>query len=198
MRRIVAFDSVSADGYFTAPDGNLSWVVPDEEIYKAAMASMPEIDTMLFGRRTYEMFEGAWRHALDDSKTAADPHQPGRRSPALREQAVFINEAAKVVFSRTLEEVTWQNSRLVRELDPREVQAMKSGPGKDIIVFGSGSIVSKLTGHGLIDEYHFTVTPVLLGSGRSLIEDVPKRALRLLGAKEYRSGNVVLRYARAT
>jgi dihydrofolate reductase len=199
MRKIVAFDNVSADGYFASPDGRIDWAVPDEEIFKTAVGSMPEIDTMLFGRRTYEMFEKTWRHALDDPKTAADPHQPGRRSPAMRDQAVFINEATKVVFSRTLSEVTWHKARLVRELDPREIEAMKKGPGKDIIVFGSGTVVSKLTEHGLVDEYHLIVTPVMLGNGRPLIQGLSKSArVRLLGAKEYKSGNVVLRYARAS
>jgi dihydrofolate reductase len=69
MRRIVTFDNVTADGYFTGPDGSLDWVVADDEIYKTAAKGAPEIDTMLFGRRTYEQFEGFWRRALDDSPT---------------------------------------------------------------------------------------------------------------------------------
>ncbi len=73
MRRIVTFNRVSADGYFAAPDGNLDWAVPDEEIDRSGVAGMPGVDTLLFGRRTYEAFEGFWPHALDDSPTAADP-----------------------------------------------------------------------------------------------------------------------------
>jgi len=192
MRRIVTFDNVSADGYFSAADGSLQWAVPDDEIYKAAAESR-EIDTMLFGRRTYEMFESFWPHALDDS---ADPHDARRRSPAIRNQAIWINETPKVVFSRTRKEVTWKNSRLLPELDPREIEAMKNQPGKDMIVFGSGSIVSQLTEHGLIDEYQFVVAPVLLGSGRSLISGVAKNLrLELVEARPFASGNVMLRYA---
>jgi dihydrofolate reductase len=58
----------------------------------------------------------------------------------------------KMVFSRTLKDVTWKNSRVVHELDPREIETMKKQAGKDMIIFGSGSIVSQLTQHSLIDE----------------------------------------------
>jgi dihydrofolate reductase len=197
MRRIVAFDRVTADGYFAGPDGNLDWVVPEPELDKAAAEGLSGTGTILFGRRTYEMFEGFWPHALDDSATAADPHAPGRRSPEIRAMAVWINEAVKVVFSRTRKAVTWKNSRLLHELDPREIESLKKQPGTDIMVFGSGSIVSELTRHGLIDEYRFVVGPVLLGSGLSLVRGISKRSrLDLLEAKAYPSGNVMLRYGR--
>ena len=76
---------------------------------------------------------------------------------------------------------------------------MKSQPGKDIIVFGSGSIVSQLTQHGLIDEYQVVVCPIFLGSGRALLTGVSKNlTMELVEAKPYRSGDVMLRYARAS
>lgn len=197
MRRIVMFNRVTADGYFAGPDGNLDWVVPDEDVDKAGAAGIPRTDTILFGRRTYELFEGFWRHAVDGSSTAPDPHEAGRRSPEQRAFAIALNENTKLVFSRTLKDVTWRNSRLLHELDPHEIEAMKRQPGRDMIVFGSGSIVSQLTQHGLIDEYQFVVSPILLGNGRPLLSGVPKGLrLDLLEAKEYRSGNVLLRYAR--
>jgi dihydrofolate reductase len=196
MRRIVMFNWLTADGYFSGPDGNLEWVVPDEEQAKAAAEGIPGSDTVLFGRRTYELFEGFWRHAVDDSSTAPDPHRPGRRSRQHRAIAIGLNEMTKLVFSRTLKDVTWRNSRLLHELDPREIVTMKRQPGKDMIVFGSGSIVSQLTQHGLIDEYQFVVCPILLGSGRPLLSGVSKSLkLDLLEAKQYPSGDVVLRYA---
>jgi dihydrofolate reductase len=74
---------------------------------------------------------------------------------------------------------------------------MKKQPGRDMIVFGSGSLVSQLTQHGLIDEYQFVVCPIFLGDGQPLLSGVSRRLkLDLVGAQEYRSGNVVLRYAR--
>jgi dihydrofolate reductase len=197
LRRIIMFNRVTADGYFAAPDGNLNWVVPDDTLDSAGVDAIPSVDTILFGRRTYEMFERFWPHALDDSSTAADPHAAGRRSPAMRAMAVWINEATKLVFSRTLKDVTWRNSRLFHELDPVEIEAMKRQPGKNMMVFGSGSLVSQLTQHALIDEYQFVVNPILLGSGQPLFSGGSKSsALDLLEVNKYQSGNVMLRYAR--
>jgi dihydrofolate reductase len=196
MRRIVMFNHVSADGCFAGADGNLDWVVRDDEVDKAAMEGGPGPDTFLFGRRTYELFAGFWPHALDDSNAQA-PHGGGELSEAQRAMAVGLNEMTKLVFSRTLKNVTWKNSRLIPKLDPREIEAMKKQPGKDMLILGSGSIVSQLTQHGLIDEYHLVVNPVFLGNGRPLLSDVSKSLrLELLKAKEFKSGSVMLNYAR--
>ena len=197
-RRIVTFNWVTADGYFAGSDGNLRWVVPDDEQAKAAVDDIPRFDTLLFGRVTYELFDRFWRHAVEDSTTAADPHRPGQRSREHRAIAIWLNEANKVVFSRTLKNATWRNSRLLHELNPDEIATMKQRSGKDMMVFGSGSIASQLTQHGLIDEYQFVVCPVLLGSGRPLLSGVTKTLkLDLLEVKKYPSGDVLLRYARA-
>lgn len=197
MRRIVAFDRVSADGYFASADGTLDWTVPDEAIDRAGAARMDDFDTMLFGRRTYDAFESFWPHAATGAQTANDPHRDGRHTKTLLSMATWINQTAKWVFSTTRRELTWQNSRAFSALDPLELRTLKGAPGKDLIIFGSGSLVSQLTEHGLIDEYQFIVSPVLLGAGRTLIERVSKQVpLELLEAKPFASGNVMLRYAR--
>jgi dihydrofolate reductase len=196
-RKIVAFDRVSADGYFAASDGNLNWVVPDDAIDQAGVAGMASTDTMLFGRRTYEQFESFWPRVASDSPVAPDPHAQRRTSSALGAMAKWINEKTKIVFSTTRKEVTWNGSRLLGELDPRRIEDLKNESGKDMIIFGSGSLVSQLTEHGLIDEYMFVVCPVLLGSGKSLIRDVSKIVrLDLVDCTKFDSGNVVFRYAR--
>lgn len=198
MRRIVMFNQVSADGYFASPDGGLDWVVPDDRLSQAAMDQGPAYDTVLFGRKTYDMFERFWPHALDeDSSTASDPHVRGRRSQTLRDMAVFLNATRKVVFSRTRKEAAWNNSRLVPELEPRAIEEMKRQPGEDMILFGSGTIVSELTRHGLIDEYQLVVIPVVLGAGRPLFTGVDRLKLELLDVRGFESGNVLQRYRRA-
>jgi dihydrofolate reductase len=199
MRRIVMFNRVTPDGYFSGPDGKLDWVVPDPVLDRTAAEAIGrnDTDTVLFGRRTYDMFESFWPHVLDESPTSPDPHHDGRKSPEIRAMAVMLNDATKLVFSRTRTQVAWKNSRLIRELNPRDIEKMKTERGKDMIVFGSSSIVSQLTEHGLIDEYQFVVNPILLGNGRSLIHDVSKTLrLDLVDAKTFPSGNVMLRYAR--
>jgi dihydrofolate reductase len=203
MRKLVMWNQVTADGYFAGLDGNLDWVVGDDVFDQGVRGRIegsdigPGADTVLFGRRTYEQFETFWPHALDPD--VMDPHDPEREiSPAMRAMAVMLNEATKIVFSRTLQDATWKNSELRHELDPVEIAALKEGPGPDIMIFGSGSVVSQLTQHGLIDEYQFVVMPVLLGQGRNLLTDVSTNTrLDLKEATPYSSGKVLLRYARA-
>jgi hypothetical protein len=79
LRRIIAFNHVSADGYFATDDGKLDWVVPDEELTQSNLRNMGEADTILFGRRTYEMFESFWPNAIKDPQGAEDEK---RRQPA--------------------------------------------------------------------------------------------------------------------
>jgi dihydrofolate reductase len=197
MRRIVMFNRGSADGYFAAIDGSLDWIVPDVDFDRSAGEAIEHgaVDTILFGRRTYELFEQFWPHALDESPTAPDPHQPGRRSPEMRAMVRMLNESEKIVFSATRRAVTWRNSRLVSAFEPRAIEAMKQQPGKDIMVFGSGTIVSLLTRHALIDEYRLLISPVFLGQGRPLVDGLPSvSGLDLAGVMSYPSGNVMLRY----
>jgi dihydrofolate reductase len=101
MRRIIAFDHVSADGYFATGNGKLDWVVPDEELTRSNLRSMADADTILFGRRTYEMFESFWPNAIKDPRGAQDPHAEGRRSETIQKVGDWINNATKIVFSRT-------------------------------------------------------------------------------------------------
>ena len=191
MRRIVMFNRVSVDGYFADADGGLNWAVPDPELDAEAGQGMPDIDTMLFGRVTYDIFESFWPTAGDE-----DPHAAGRRSPAIKAMAKFINEQKKLVFSRTRKQLPWQNSEPLGAFSPAKVEKLKQQPGKNIIIFGSGSIVSALSQHGLIDEYRFIVNPLLLGDGHNLVRGLPRSVpLELLDIKRYGSGNLALRYA---
>src|SRR5262249_47113571 len=180
------------------PDGNLKWVVPDSGQVRAAVEAIPRFDTILFGRRTFEIFEAFWKDAVDAALTAPDPHGLGRRSREHGAIGIWLNEAIKFVFSKTLKDMGWKNSRILHRLDPSEIDAIKRQPGKDIVLFGSGSIVSQLTQHGLIDEYQLLVCPVLLGSGRTLVDRVSRSAkVDLLEAQKYASGDIMLRYTRS-
>jgi dihydrofolate reductase len=199
MRRIIMFNRISADGYFADAGGSLGWIVPEPAFDRAAARRIGAggVDTILFGRRTYQMFESFWPHVLDDSATAPDPHHRGRRSPEMRAMARMLNEAKKLVFSTTLKQARWHNSRVVAQFDPAEIRALKKRRGTDIMIFGSGSIVSQLSEHGLIDEYQFLVAPVLLGMGKQLIYSGDAfSTLELLDAKAYPLGNVAMRYRR--
>jgi dihydrofolate reductase len=190
-RKIVTFNNVTADGYFAAPDGNLDFVVPSDEASGAAMERAPDVDTMLFGRKTYEMFEQGWRDKDDD------PHQ-GKPTDFSRGISKWINEHQKVVVSRSLKEVTWRSSRLLRDAEARTIDNLKREASGDLIVFGSGTLASRLTELGGIDEYLFIVNPVLLGGGRALLDGLKDRAaLKLVHQRAFDSGHVLLHYRRA-
>lgn len=183
MRKVVMFNRISVDGFFAGPNGEMDWFIHDPEVDKA-LHEMMQPDTILFGRVTYQMFESHWPNV------ARDPNAPQEA----RILADELNQMTKVVFSKTLQEVTWENSKLVKGNVIDEVRKLKQGNGPDMVIFGSGTIVQQLTAEGLIDEYLIAVTPVILGAGKPLFKDVKKLSLELLEAKSFQSGNVVLHY----
>jgi dihydrofolate reductase len=183
MRKVVMLNRVSIDGFYAGPNGEIDWFIHDPEVDKAAHEMM-QPDTILFGRETYQMFESYW------PQVAADPNAP----EGARILANELNEMTKVVFSKTLEEVAWENSKLVKDDITKEVGNLKQGDGPDITIFGSGMIVQQLADEGLIDEYLIIVTPVIVGAGRRLFKDVKKINLELLEARDFNSGNVLLHY----
>jgi hypothetical protein len=124
-RRIVTYNRVTADGYFSAPDGNLDWVVQEPELDKEGGEQPP--------RRRHDPVRAPDLRDLrgilaESSRRLAD--SAGRRTPEIRTLAVWINEATKLVFSRTRKQVTWKNSRLLHALDPPEIEAMKKQPAR--------------------------------------------------------------------
>jgi dihydrofolate reductase len=177
------FNRVSIDGFFAGPNGEIDWFVHDPEVDKATHEMMHP-DTLLFGRVTFQMFDSYWPHV------ATDPNAPKEARILANE----LNQMTKVVFSKTLKEVTWENSKLVKGDVTQEVRKLKQGNGPDIVIFGSGTLVQQLAGEGFIDEYLILVTPVILGAGKLMFKDVKKFNLKLLEAKDFNSGNVLLHY----
>jgi dihydrofolate reductase len=99
------------------------------------------------------------------------------------------------VFSRTLESADWSNSTLRKEVVPEEIRQLKQEPGRDMLIYGSASLIQTLTNHGLIDEYQVLVHPVILGSGKPLFANIQRQVkLQLVNTKTHPSGVVVLSY----
>ena len=139
---------------------------------------------LLFGRVTYEMMASFWPTpmALEVAPAVA------RR----------MNALSKAVFSRTLREASWENTRLLKEDPAAAVRRLKAEPGPDITVLGSGSIVSQLAQAGLIDVYTLVFNPLVLGQGKALFAGVTRPlGLRLAGSRVFGNGNVLLRYEAA-
>ena len=158
MRRIHMFQRVSANGFFAADDGNIEWVIQEPALDAEAGSQMTDHGAMMFGRKTYQGFASFWPTQLGDSTTAEAPHGPARRSEALKKMAVWIDRAEKLVFSHTLKDASWNGTKLLGAFDPKRVEEIKAGAGPSIMIFGSGSIVSLLTQHGLIDDYTFVLS----------------------------------------
>ncbi len=182
MRRLVVFNQVSADGYFTDARGDMSWAHKGDPEWQAFVeGNAGGGGELLFGRITYELMAGYW------------PTPAARANdPAVAER---MNGLPKVVFSRTLDDASWNNTRLVKADPAGEVRRMKEGAGGDMVILGSGTIVSQLTSARLIDEYQIVVNPLVLGRGRTLFEGVEGRLpLRRTEARAFGNGNVLLRY----
>jgi dihydrofolate reductase len=180
MRKVIVSNLMSLDGFFEGPNHELDWFVVDEEFFAYARDMLRGVDTIVFGRKTYQHMADYWPSAPAD------------------EIADQMNNLPKIVFSRTLESAEWQNSTLVKSDAIAEISKLKQLPGKDMVILGSASLASFLLQQGLIDEYRVILNPVLLGSGRPLFQDVKQRLrLKLSRTKLFGSGVVVLYYQSA-
>lgn len=171
---------VSLDGFFEGPKQEIDWHVVDDEFNEYADELLQNVDTLLFGRVTYQLMADYWPTA-----DAGDP--------AVAEK---MNNLPKIVFSKTLDKVDWKNTRIVKDDIVAEISRLKAIPGKDLVIFGSSDLAVTLIQKNLIDEYRIIVNPVILGGGKPLFRGINrKRRLRLLKTRTFRSGCVCLYYA---
>ncbi len=184
MRKVFLFNMVTLDGFFEGPNQDISWHHVDEEFNEFALNQLNEIGTLLFGRVTYQGMASYWPTEFAKS---SDPVVAG-----------LMNSLPKIVFSKTLDKAEWNNSRLLKENAAEEVSKLKQQSGKDIAIFGSSNLAVTLAEHGLIDEYRMIVNPVFLGHGTPLLKGIRNKLdLKLLKARTFESGNVLLYYAPA-
>jgi len=179
LRTLFSFQMVSLDGFFEGSKRELDWHNVDEEFHEFADRQLRAVDTLLFGRVTYQMMASFWPAA-----TESDPIIAGK-----------MNALPKLVCSRTLTTVEWNNSKLIKGDLAEEVSKLKKQPGKDIALFGSGAVLSKLMEANLIDEHRIMIAPVLLGAGNPLFKKLEQRQrLKVLRTTAFKSGNVLLVY----
>ncbi len=187
MRNVIAFMHVSLDGFAAGPNGEMDWITMDEEIFQNAIDLESTVDTALYGRTTYQMMEGYW------------PTVPANPSSSKLElqHAAWVEHVHKIVFSTSLEHVTWNNTTLVKDDSAAAIAALKGQPGQDMMIFGSPGLVHAFMREGLIDQYRINVNPVVLGCGIPFFLNVKEMTnLTLLAAKTFRAGVVGLHYQR--
>lgn len=186
MRKIIVFNLISLDGFFAGTDGNIDWHVVDDEFNQFAIEQTRKFGTILFGRVTYQIFEDFWPKAPSDPKMSKEDLVI----------ADIINNIEKIVFSKTLKNVgekpNWKNVKLFKAIIPEKIKKLKRSRGRDIVIFGSGTIAQQLTNLGLVDEIRLLVNPVVLGSGKPMFKD--KLKLKFLKTRTFKNGNVLLTY----
>lgn len=185
MRKIIVTMWVSLDGYIAGPNGEMDWIMVNDEMGKYESNFIKAADTLILGRATYESFAGSWPHVPENP--SADEGE--------KEYARLLNSMRKIVFSKTLDKVEWNNSTLMREVSAQEIKKLKQEPGKDIVIYGSASIIQTFTNLGLIDEYQLLVHPIVLGGGKPLFKNIMnKNKLKLINTRTFSTGVVGLYY----
>jgi dihydrofolate reductase len=190
MKKVVLLEHVSLDGFVAGPNGEMDWIIVEDEAMWEYVGGLTEAaDTALFGRTTYQLMEGYWPTAAESP--TATKHD--------LDHAAWINNATIIVFSRTLEAAPWghgSSARLIRDDIEEEMRALKQQPGKDMLMIGSASLAQSFMRLGLIDEYRLNVNPVVLGGGKPLFEGIEEQInLKLVGSRTFNSGVVGLHYA---
>jgi dihydrofolate reductase len=191
MRKIVVSEFMALDGVMQAPGGaeedteggfthgGWTWPYWHDDIGAHFAQMMSESDTMLLGRKTWQIHGGAFEPMADD-----DPNAAG------------LNSVPKYVVSTTLTDaLAWRNSTLIKNNVVEQVRALKAQPGKSILIDGSSVLVHTLAQSDLVDEYSLLVYPLVLGGGKKVFPDGLRAGLRLVETQSFPSGVVLVRYA---
>ncbi|HMG16960.1 MAG TPA: dihydrofolate reductase family protein [Saprospiraceae bacterium] len=179
MRKLIAAINMTLDGFCDHTS-----MIADDEIHEHYNNLLREGDTLLYGRTTYQLMESYWPSIVMN---------PTGNKPT-DEFAVLIDNILKIVYSRTLENVSWKNTILKNELIKEEILELKKQAGKNIFV-GSPSLIVELSNLDLIDEYQLAVQPTILGSGLALFKNIRDRIdLNLIKTKIFDCGVIALYY----
>jgi dihydrofolate reductase len=183
VAKLIYTTLASLDGYVADRDGSFDWAVPDEEVHSFVNDLARPIGTYLYGRRTYDVLK-AW----ETDEILVD--QP----PYLWDFAEIWRAAEKVVYSRSLDAVSTERTRLEREFDPETIRRLKAAAEGDIEV-GGPELAAQALAAGLVDECHLLLSPVAVGGGKPALPVQRQLGLSLLEERRFGNGVVYLRYA---
>lgn len=185
MRKLVSFMHISLNGFVADSNRGMGWINIDQEMFDHALERTLAANIALYGRVTYDLMEAYW-------PTAAD--QPNATKHDI-EHSEWYNSVKKIVASKTMKGTAPRNTTIVSENLPEAIRKLKEEDGKEIIMFGSPSIVKLLTEENLVDEYWLFVNPILLRNGISLFTPLTHSInLKLLSSRVFPSGVVCLHY----
>jgi dihydrofolate reductase len=183
MARLIYSGLISVDGYMADREGNFDWAEPDAEVHAFVNELQRTVGTYLFGRRMYEVL-AVWEHPEDFGEV------PGY----IRDFAEQWQAADKVVYSRTLQDVSTARTRIEREFSADAVGRLKDGADRDLAI-GGPEIAAEAIRAGLVDEFQMFLTPVAVGGGKRFLPDSVRLGLDLLEERRFGNGTVFLRYA---
>jgi len=182
MAKLIYSAIMSLDGYIADEDGNFDWAAPDEEVHAFVNDLERPVGTYLYGRRMYEtMVYWETAHTLADQQ------------PVERDYTEMWQAADKIVYSRTLETVSIERTRIEHEFDPEVVRQLKAAAARDISV-GGPELAAQALKAELVDECSFFVAPVLVGGGTHAFPDGVRLELELLDERRFRNGVVYFHY----
>jgi dihydrofolate reductase len=185
MRNLVLFLHLSLDGFSAAEDGGLDWIPYSKAFEKYNDKIVGTIGTPVYGRVTYELMKGYWPSML--TTDSAEQHD--------KDHAEWLEGVEKIVISKTLPEQDWKNTRIIHENVVEELTKLKQTNGKDLGIFGSMTLASSLIESGIIDEFQFTISPVILGKGKTFIRNIEKKIpLELITSEAIEGGILGLHY----
>ena len=182
MAKLIYSAITSLDGYVADEDGKFDWSAPDEEVHAFVNDLSRSISTYLFGRRMYEVMV-VWEHP----EAFAD-------QPVLRDYAEIWRDADKVVYSKTLEEVSSSKTRIERDFDADAIRELKVRAVRDLSV-GGPELAARAIEAGLVDEIHLFLAPIVVGGGKQSLPDGVRLELELLGERRFGNGVVHLHYS---
>ena len=187
MRKLIVSMNITLDGFMSGPDCELDWHFQrwTKDMADSLYMQLTNADTIVLGRKTYTAMASYW-----PAKT--------RDMCFPREDIAFadlMNNHTKLVFSKTLKTVEWNNSILVNDDVVRELSRLKKSSGKNLVIYGSGQIVQSLMKSGLVDEYQLWIHPVVLGAGKPLFPHTDQKInMKLCYTKSFSSGVIILHY----
>jgi dihydrofolate reductase len=188
MRKVIALIHLSLDGFAAGPNDELDWISYDSELEQYAHSMHDLTDAVIWGRNTYQGMASYWL------TVPGDPNS----EPAALEHAKFLQNATKIVVSRTLDRIDWNNSTntvLIKDNIAEQINNIKQQPGKDIWFLGSRMLAQTFMELDLIDEYRLNINPTVLVHGKPLFANLTRQfPLKLLDSKTFKSGVVALRY----
>jgi dihydrofolate reductase len=186
MGKIISLIHMSLDGFMADTNGQINWIKMDGEIHGWVMELAREAAGTLYGRTTYKMMDPYWPGVLKD---------PGNYPQWQVDYAEWVDKALKVVVSKTLQGVDWNNTRLIRDNVVEEIRRIKEEVKGGLLLLASATLVGTLLPVGLVDEVAVTINPVILGKGKPFFIGLgDKVPLRLLETRTFSNGVIALRY----